>query len=124
LGSRLQVKPILTAEAEMRAVERVRTTERAFERLVDLAHRMHAAGADYWIVQHAGVDEAAHRLAVRAEKIFRRPAAFMSQFSPVIGTHGGPAALMLAGIDPVWLDAGAGARTSSDLARSSTAPGS
>jgi DegV family protein with EDD domain len=118
LGSRLQVKPILTAESEIRAVERVRTTERAFERLVDLAHRLHASGSDCWIVQHAASPEAVERLVIRCEKIFHRPPEFVSPFSPVIGTHLGPGSLVLAGIEPAWVESGASAWESADRASS------
>lgn len=121
LGSRLQVKPILTVESEIHAVERVRTTDRAFERLLELAHRMHAAGADLWTLQHAASQQAADAFVERAQKIFHRPPVFTSQFGPVIGTHLGPGALMLAGIDPVWVEAGASAWASSDVAGSPAA---
>jgi DegV family protein with EDD domain len=104
LGSRLQVKPILTVEAEIRAVERVRTRERAFERLVDFAHRLHAAGADAWSVAHGDNEAAAAELVNRGQKIFRRPPLSVSEFTPVLGTHTGPGLLMLAGMDPAWLD--------------------
>ena len=36
LGSALKIKPILTVESEITPVERVRTSRRAFERMVDL----------------------------------------------------------------------------------------
>jgi len=104
LGSRLQVKPILTAEAEIRAVERVRTRERAFDRMVDFAHRLHAAGGDAWVVQHGHNAAAAEELVNRAQKIFRRPPVFVSEFTAVLGTHTGPGIILLAGLDPVWLD--------------------
>jgi DegV family protein with EDD domain len=45
IGSTLRVKPILTLESgQMRPVERVRTSERAFERLVDYA-RQHGSSS-------------------------------------------------------------------------------
>jgi len=121
LGSRLQVKPILTAEAEIRAVERVRTAERGFERLVDFAHRLHGAGADVWMVQHAAAAEAAERLVERAQKIFRRPPVFVSEFSPVIATHAGPGSLLLAGMDAAWAEGAATAPAPRDVAEPSSA---
>ena len=48
IGSALSVKPILTIESEIRAVERVRTRERGIESLVEFARRQAAAGSDAW----------------------------------------------------------------------------
>lgn len=104
LGSRLQVKPILSVEAEIRAVERVRTTERAHERLVDFAHRLHAGGACAWALQHTRNAQACEELAERCQKVFRRPPVFVSETGPVVGVHTGPGMLALAGIAPAYLD--------------------
>ena len=52
IGSTLRIKPILTVESELTPVERVRTSSRAFERLVDYARQRHESGADAWVVQH------------------------------------------------------------------------
>ncbi|MGZ4312325.1 MAG: DegV family protein [Solirubrobacteraceae bacterium] len=52
LGSALRIKPILTVESEITPVERVRTSRRAFERMVDLLKDRADAGADAWMVQH------------------------------------------------------------------------
>jgi DegV family protein with EDD domain len=71
VGSTLRVKPILTIEdGQMTPVERVRTTERAFERLVDYARQRHASGADAWVVQHVRSPELADRLTDRAREVF------------------------------------------------------
>jgi DegV family protein with EDD domain len=105
LGSRLQVKPILTIETEARAVERVRTMDRAFERLVEFAHRLHSAGAHAWFVQHVHSPEAADRLVDRCQKIFRCPPALVSEIGPVVGTHLGPGGLFVGGMDPEYLEA-------------------
>ena len=52
IGSTLKVKPILTVENEMMPVERVRTANRAFERLLDYGRQRHESGADAWSAQH------------------------------------------------------------------------
>ena len=62
IGSTLKVKPILTVESEMAPVERVRTSARAFERLVDYARQRHESEADGWVVQHINAAEQAERL--------------------------------------------------------------
>src|SRR6478672_7684362 len=63
VGSTLRVKPILTIEdGQMTPVERVRTSERAFERLVDYARQRHSSGADAWVVQHVRAPDMADQL--------------------------------------------------------------
>ena len=44
IGSTLKIKPILTLESELTPVERVRTSARMFERLVDYARQRHESG--------------------------------------------------------------------------------
>jgi DegV family protein with EDD domain len=90
LGSTLNVKPILEVGSEFRAVERVRTRERALERLVDFARRQAAAGADAWSVNHARAKEDAIELANRVRGLFPGPPELIAEISPVIGTHLGP----------------------------------
>ena len=45
LGSALKIKPILTVEREITPIERVRTSRRAFERMVELPARAPRATA-------------------------------------------------------------------------------
>ncbi len=52
IGSTLKVKPILTVENEMTPVERVRTSSRMFERLLEYARGCADSGADAWSGQH------------------------------------------------------------------------
>ena len=70
IGSTLKVKPILSLESELTPVERVRTSARAFERLVDYARQRHESGADAWVVQHIAVPEQADRLVERSREVF------------------------------------------------------
>ena len=95
IGSRLQVKPILTVESDVRAVERVRTRERGIERLVDFARERRALGADAWALGHIRVPEDAQALAKQLQEVFWRPPEFVSEVGPVIGTHSGPGFLGL-----------------------------
>ena len=48
LGGALKVKPILSLESQITPVERVRTSGRAFERLVQYMRDLHDDGADAW----------------------------------------------------------------------------
>lgn len=104
MGARLQVKPILTLHSEIIAVERVRTRERAFERLVEYGRRNHAAGAEAWGINHTRSEEDARRLTERLREIFWRPPEFVSEIGPVLGTHAGPGMLGMGGIPPRFLE--------------------
>ena len=93
LGSTLKIKPILTLESEMTPVERVRTSKRAFERMVDYARQRHASDANAWVVQHIQAPEQADLLAERCREIFGREPIFLSELGPVLGAHTGPGLL-------------------------------
>lgn len=93
LGSALKIKPILSLESEIGAVERVRTSRRAFERLVTLLEQMKTDGCDGWVVQHTHNPEQAQALVERGRAIFGTDPVFVSEIGPVIGTHIGPGLL-------------------------------
>ncbi len=93
LGSALKIKPILTVESEITPVERVRTSRRAFERMVDLLRSRHEDGADGWMVQHIQAPDQAKALAARGTEIFGCEPQVISEIGPVIGTHVGPGLL-------------------------------
>jgi DegV family protein with EDD domain len=103
IGSTLKIKPILTVESEMTPVERVRTSARAFERMVDYARQRHESGADGWVVQHIQAPEEADRLAERCREVFGRGPAFTGEVGPVIGAHVGPGLLGVGGIPVGYL---------------------
>jgi DegV family protein with EDD domain len=98
LGSALKIKPILTLEAEITPVERVRTSGRAFERMVAYLQSRHDDGADAWVVQHIQAPAEAARLVARGREIFGTDPCFVSEVGPVIGTHVGPGLLGVGGI--------------------------
>jgi DegV family protein with EDD domain len=93
LGTALKIKPILALESEITPFERVRTSRRAFERMVDLLRSRQAAGADGWAIQHIQAPREAEALAERGREIFASEPAFVSEIGPVIGTHVGPGLL-------------------------------
>jgi len=93
IGSTLRVKPILSVESEITPVERVRTSARAFERMVDYARQRHADGADGWVVQHIQADEQGRALADRCREIFQCEPLFYSEIGPVLAVHTGPGLL-------------------------------
>jgi DegV family protein with EDD domain len=97
LGSTLKIKPILTVESEITPIERVRTSGRAFERLVDYMRSRHEDGADGWVVQHIQARDQADRLVERGREIFGSDPLFIGEVGPVIGTHVGPGLLGVGG---------------------------
>jgi DegV family protein with EDD domain len=103
LGSALRIKPILTVESEITPIERVRTSKRAFERMVELLRERHAAGADAWMVQHIQAPREAEALAERGTAIFGSPPRVISEIGPVIGTHVGPGLLGAGGLPSTFL---------------------
>jgi DegV family protein with EDD domain len=98
LGSALKIKPILTVESEITPVERVRTSKRAFERMVDLLRTCRDAGADGWMVQHIQAPDQARELAARGTEVMGCEPRVVSEIGPVIGTHVGPGLLGAGGI--------------------------
>jgi DegV family protein with EDD domain len=90
LGGALKIKPILSLESQITPVERVRTSRRAFERMVEYMRELHGDGADAWVVQHIQAAADAQRLVARGREIFGCEPLFVSEVGPVIGVHAGP----------------------------------
>ena len=103
IGSTLKIKPILTLEQEITPVERVRTSSRAFERMVAYAEERHEAGANGWVVQHIQSRDEAERLAERCRQVFESDPLFVSEVGPVLGVHTGPGLLGVGGVPPAVL---------------------
>lgn len=93
LGAALKIKPILSLATEITAVERVRTSGRAFDRMVSLLEQLKADGCDGWVVQHTHAHEQARALVERGREIFGSEPVFTSEVGPVIGAHIGPGLL-------------------------------
>ncbi|MBV8430975.1 MAG: DegV family protein [Solirubrobacterales bacterium] len=103
LGSTLRIKPILTVESEITPIERVRTSRRAFERMVDLLTERARDGADGWMVQHIQAPQEADELAARGRELFETEPTCVSEIGPVIGAHVGPGLLGVGGIPGSFL---------------------
>ena len=108
LGGALKIKPILTLDGEITPVERVRTSRRAYERMVGYMHERRADGADAWAVQHIQAPDVAERLVAHGREVFGGEPAFVSEVGPVIGAHVGPGLVGFGGI-PLALLGGAAA---------------
>lgn len=103
LGTTLRIKPILKLEAQITPVERVRTSKRAFERMVDFLRCCHDDGADSWVVQHIQAPDVAARLVDRGREMFGTEPAIVSEIGPVIGTHVGPGLIGVGGVPRSYL---------------------
>jgi DegV family protein with EDD domain len=90
LGTALQIKPILTMRGEIKPLERVRTSRRAMDRIVEFWRGKHAAGSDVFFIQHIQAADTAAELAERGRAIFGRGPSLVSEIGPVIGAHVGP----------------------------------
>ena len=98
IGSTLKVKPILTVENEMTPVERVRTSGRALERMVDYARQRKDSGADAWSAQHIGAPDACQELIDRCSQVYGGPPTIVSEIGPVLSAHTGPGLLGMGGL--------------------------
>jgi len=98
LGGALKIKPILTLDREITPVERVRTSKRAFERMVGFMRARQADGADGWVVQHVQATDVAERLVERGRDLFGCEPVFVSEVGPVIGAHVGPGLVGFGGL--------------------------
>ncbi len=104
IGGALKVKPILTLrEGVMEPIERVRTSRRAFERMVDYARARKADGATAWVVQHIQARDEAARLVEACHEVMECDPLFVSEIGPVIGTHAGPGLLGVGGMPPAMM---------------------
>jgi DegV family protein with EDD domain len=98
IGSTLKVKPILTVENEMTPVERVRTSGRAFERMIDYARQRKDSGADAWSAQHINAPDACAQLVERCSEVYGCPPTIVSEIGPVLAAHTGPGLLGMGGL--------------------------
>ncbi|MGI8920366.1 MAG: DegV family protein [Solirubrobacteraceae bacterium] len=103
MGSALKIKPILTVDGEISPIERVRTSGRAFERMVEYLESRKEDGATRWALQHIQATERIERIAERGRELFGTEPEFCSEIGPVIGTHVGPGLIGVAGIRPALL---------------------
>jgi DegV family protein with EDD domain len=71
-------------------IKRVRTSARAFERMVAYMHSRKEDGADGWVVQHVQAPDQAEQLVERGREVFGSDPLFVSAIGPVIGAHVGP----------------------------------
>jgi len=89
LGSVLQVKPVLCLrEGEVMPLERVRTFDRALNRIVELVRGVDRGHGICAVVGHAGAESDAERIGRELEPI--ADTLMIQPLGPVVGAHGGP----------------------------------
>jgi DegV family protein with EDD domain len=98
LGTALNMKPILQMkDGKIEALERVRTRGKAQERLVELVVEQCTGKGPVQVAGlHANAPEDARQV---LEKVYERlevSESFLTELSPVIGTHAGPGTVALA----------------------------
>ena len=98
LGGALKIKPILTLDGEITPIERVRTSGRAFERMVHYLRARQEDGADGWVVQHIQAPDVVERLLEAGREMFNCEPVFVSEVGPVIGAHVGPGLVGVGGL--------------------------
>ena len=89
LGSVLQVKPVLCIrDGLVTPLERVRTFDRALNRVIELAREVDRGQGLCVCVGHADAEEVAERVARRLEDIAET--LMIHPLGPVVGAHAGP----------------------------------
>lgn len=101
LGTALNLKPILEIrDGRIEAIERVRTMNKAIDRLLDLfVERVGNRKPVHIASLHGNSPDAARLLLQRAQQCFDKSEiseALMADVSPVLGTHAGPGCLGIA----------------------------
>ncbi len=98
LGAALNIKPILffNSEGKIDALERVRTKQKALQRLIALADQQAMARAVHVGIAHANAPQAAQEFREKVERQLDCKEIFTVEFSPVIGTHVGPGTIGIA----------------------------
>lgn len=94
VGDLFQIKPVIRLyDGEVTSVTRVRTSQRAFQALVDLAHR--AAPLERLAIMHSNYLDGARRLADTLADIHPDHEIAVVDVTPVLGVHVGPNGLGL-----------------------------
>jgi DegV family protein with EDD domain len=105
LGTALKLKPILLLEdGKIEAFEKVRTSKKAYNRLIELLESELAEkdAINMIGVVGAAADEAAEHLLSEIKSRFNPDEVMLANLSPVIGTHTGPGTVgvaYVAGVD-------------------------
>jgi fatty acid-binding protein DegV len=80
-------------ENEMTPVERVRTSSRMFERLVEYAQGCAESGGNAWSAQHINAPDLCNALIERCSELYGSQPTIVSEIGPVLSAHTGPGLL-------------------------------
>jgi DegV family protein with EDD domain len=94
-GSIFKIKPILDATGDVRLLERCRTRKRAIQRLLYIMRQRSGGKPIYVNLMHAGVPEEAERIKADILSQFDCLEFYVTDFTPVVGTHTGPGTIGL-----------------------------
>ena len=81
----------------------MRTSGRAFERMVDYAQQRRDSGAGAWCVQHISAPDQAAALVERGREVFEHEPTIVSEIGPVLAVHTGPGLLGTGGLPEPFL---------------------
>ena len=98
LGTALNIKPLLeVVGGRVEAIERVRTRKKSINRLLELVEERIAGRTPLRLATlHANAHEEAKELLSRGNEMFDVEESFLTEVSPVVGTHAGPGTVGLA----------------------------
>jgi len=98
LGTALNIKPILEVRGgRVEAVERVRTRKKSLRRMVDMtAERISGRQPVRLSCLHANASKEAQELLEEIHKRFEPVETYLTEVSPVVGTHAGPGTVGIA----------------------------
>lgn len=106
VGSLLRIKPILYIAEDGAAdvLEKPRTRAKAVRRILEITEERVGANPVHMAVIHADVPEEAEELKEEVDSRFNCVELYVTDFTPVIGTHSGPGVLGLT----FWAEEGGG----------------
>ncbi|MEA3459142.1 MAG: DegV family protein [Chloroflexota bacterium] len=97
-GSLLKINPILhiARDGIVEALEKPRTKAKALKRLLEMTEEMIGSNPAHIAVVHADALDEAERLRKKVDSRFNCVELFITEFTPVLGTHTGPGVVGLA----------------------------
>jgi DegV family protein with EDD domain len=98
IGTMLNMKPILAIQdGRVEGIERIRTKVKAHDRILELSvEKVNGRSPVHLSILHANAAEDAKALLAKAQQALRPVESFLTEVSPVVGTHAGPGTLGLA----------------------------
>lgn len=98
LGAALNIKPILEVkDGKVDAVERVRTRKKSLQRMVDMVGERISGRQPVRLASlHANAPEEAQEVLKEIQNRFEPVETYLTQVSPVVGTHAGPGTVGIA----------------------------